>query len=414
MTGEHRRDSYFQPQVPSHIDPARVYDFNIYDPEFEDLDLYASLTRLHTIGLPDIFWTRCNGGHWVAHRADIIGAILKDPSTFSSVRALVPEEQNFSTDFFVPLMIDPPAHTVYRKIATTLFAPRRIMSLEQAIRAQTVALLEACYARGHCEFMADVSLQMPVVVFLNLLDLPVEDRLPLFEIATRFIGPPLEGQPRDLGLQMLFSYLEPIIESRRTNPGGDFISLLIQATKDNGDRLTREELYGMTSVLLIGGLDTTASTLGFMLGYLAQFPDQRRRLAADHHLIRNAAEEMVRRFGVTTSGRRITRDITLGSANLKANERILWSAAMYNLDDRLVEDPLTVNFDRKRIVHASFGSGIHFCLGSMLARLEFTVFLEEWLTRIPEFWVKTAALPLKYRPGIITSYRELPLEWNVQ
>ena len=84
---------------------------------------------------------------------------------------------------------------------------------------------------------------------------------------------------------------------------------------------------------------------------------------------------------------------------------------MFNLDEKHFPDPMTVDFDRPRVPNASFGIGIHFCIGAPLARLELRLFLEEWLKRIPDFRVK-AGTAIQLRTGITMAYQQLPIEWN--
>jgi cytochrome P450 len=404
-------DPYYNEAVPSHVSPALVQDFNIYDPEYQDLDLFHSFKRLQDIGLPDIFWTRCNGGHWIALGGAAIAEIYKDAATFSSKRPFVPDEQNFETSFFIPLMADFPQHAAYRKVAGAAFSPQRILGFQDEIRALTASIIDGLVPRGKCEFMQDFSLQMPVIVILKQLDLPLEDRARLLDIAANIVRPPPKGELRDNALQQVFDYLTPILEDRRRSPGSDVLSAITQSSID-GRALTPEEALGMGSTLLIGGLDSVAATLGFFTRFLAESPQERHAITKDPEIIRDATEELLRRYPVTTHGRVLTKDVDLRGASLKRGEHILWAAAMYNFDERIFADSLRVDFKRKKAGHLSFGLGPHFCMGSMLARLEFKIFFEEWLNRIPDFRVAEGAR-LEYRPGINISLQSLPLEWDV-
>ena len=405
-------DPYFREDVPAHVPPSVIHDFNIYAPSHEMLDPFASIQRLQDIGLPDIFWTRHNGGHWVVLRAAVISEVVKDTRHFSSKRILVPDEQNFATSFFIPLMADPPEHNSYRRIAAAAFSPQRMLALEPMVRTLTASLLRELKPRGGCEFMSEFSLQMPIIVFLALMDLPAEDRLRLLAIADRIVRPQAEGEKRDDALQSLFAYLDPVLDDRRTRPGPDVISSLVQAKTGDGSRLTEEELRGMTATLLIGGLDTVAASLGCFARYLADRPDRRGRLIAEPSLVPRAAEEMLRRFGPTSHGRIVTADLDFHGHRFRRDDHVNWAAAMYNLDDRVFTDPLEVDFDRARKPHASFGQGIHFCLGAALAQMEFKVFLQEWLNIIPEFQVAPGVEP-RYRPAMTIAYEALPLVWPV-
>src|SRR3546814_6415572 len=116
---------FYNPVVPDHGPPALVHDFNMYDPAEPGEDVFEAFRSLHERGLPEIFWTRTNGGHWVIRKGAAIADAVRDPSRFTSKRILVPDEQNFDVPFFVPLMSDPPDHAGYRALCAPLFTPNR-------------------------------------------------------------------------------------------------------------------------------------------------------------------------------------------------------------------------------------------------------------------------------------------------
>jgi len=405
-------DPFYRKDLPAHVSPDQVYDYNLYDPEHEDMDLFASIHRVHQLGLPDMFWTRHNGGHWVAARAGAIHGIVKDPQTFSSVNWHVPASMDYKTKYYIPFMSDPPDHSSYRQIANQLFAPKRIMALEDSIRTFTGTLIDELYPRGGCEFISEFAQHMPVVVFLKLLDLSLADRLELLAIAELVVRPPGEAHDRNDALRAMLAYLGPILEDRITNPGDDVLSRLVHSRKEDGAPLSKDEIYGMAAVLLTGGLDTIASSLGHMARYLAENPEQRHAIAGGKVSVLKATDELLRRFAVVTRGRRVANDTRFNGIEMKAEDRVVWATAMFNLDDRVNESPLDVDFSRKRIQHEAFGYGIHFCIGAALARLEFKIFFEEWLRRIPDFRIDPTAMP-RYRTGIIMGLDALQLRWDV-
>lgn len=404
-------DPFYNPVIPGHVPEELVHDFNMYDPQEPGVDLFQSVRNLHERGLPKLFWTRHNGGHWIALKGDVITDVARDAETFSSVRMLVPDEQNFDVPFFVPLMSDPPDHGGYRSICTPMFTPKRIDELADEVQKLTNRLIDDLQPRGECEFMEDFALQMPIIVFLQLLDLPLEDRPRLLEIAKGVVSPD-EGAMRDDAMQQMFNYLRPILADRVADPRDDVISRLVQG-KHNGRDLSSDEMLGLAATLLSGGLDTVAASLGFFARYLAQNPEARLRLrgAPDKDVL-VAVEELIRRFAVTTHGRLVRHDVDFHGVELHANDHITWMASMYNLDDSKFPDPMVVDFDRKRAPHMSFGSGIHFCVGSFLARMELHIFVNAWLERIPNFKVKPG-FQVEYRPGINIAYESLPLVWDV-
>lgn len=404
-------DPYYAPEIPDHVPPSLVHDVNVYDPRNEGLDNFHSVRKLLEDGVPDLFWTRNNGGHWVV-QGEFVTEVLRDPQHFSSKRTLVPDEQNFDVPFFVPLMADPPDHGEFRQLVAPLFSRSRIASLQGGIRELTEQLIDEFQGRGECEFMSDFALQMPIVVFLQLLDLPLSDRAKLLEIAARVIQPPAEDEQRPDVMQEVFGYLQPTLEERSSEPGQDVLSQLVSGTRE-GRALTMDEMLGLSATILIGGLDTVAGSLGFFARFLADNPDARKRLIEESGLLPTAVEELLRRFPVVTGGRVLTEDHEFHGVLMKSGDHVSWTAGMFNFDDRQFPHPMEADFDRPRAAHMTLGQGIHTCAGAFLARSELTIFLETWLARIPDFRVKAGAA-VEFRPGITVAYRELPLVWDPQ
>lgn len=403
------KDPYYNPTLPDHVPQELVYDFNIYAPEIEGVDLFESVHRLHSSGAPDIFWSRNNGGHWVVLSSDLIAEVASDPEHFSSKRMFIPDEQNFETEFFVPLQADPPEHAGYRSIIAPIFAPARIKEIEARVREFTGALINDLKPRGECEFTTDFAMQMPVIVFLQLLDLPPEDRPRLLSIADRIVRQPPEGERRDDAMQDMFDYIRPILEERFENPRDDVLSKLVKGLH-NGKEMTPDQRLGLASTVLTGGLDSVAGTLCHFARFLAENPSARKRLIDDPTLSKRAIDEMLRRFSPTTHGRSLAKDYSFHNVAMNAGDHIVWMASMYDLDDKQFPDPMSVDFDRKRCGHIGFGVGPHFCMGAFLARMELKVFVEEWLKRIPDFQIKPG-VDVRYRPGINIGLQNLPLEW---
>jgi cytochrome P450 len=152
--------------------------------------------------------------------------------------------------------------------------------------------------------------------------------------------------------------------------------------------------------------------LGFAALFLARNPDHRHQLIQNPDLIPAAAEELLRRFGPSTIARVVTRDVVVHGVQIKEDEQILLPAFLHGLDEIEYEDPLTVNFSRAAGSHGSFGFGPHRCPGSILARTELKIFLEEWLKRIPDFRVKPGAA-VRTSCGMVNGLLDLPLEWDV-
>ena len=395
--------------VPAHVPPERVVDFNCFDPEGVDEDVQLAWRRLHDIA-PDIFWTPRNGGHWVATRAEDIETIQRDHDRFSHRNHTIPmQPPHFPS---LPLGVDPPRQAPYRALIAPAFLPRVVQTLEATVRQVAIDLLEDLQPRGECEFMEDFARILPVTVILGLLGLPQQDRPRLIELAELIVRTP--GVERRVEAQArIKAYLADWIPKRLAEPGDDLISKVVHAEID-GRPISEEEMYSVCQLLLVGGLDTVASMMGFICRFLAEHPEHRRQLIEEPALMRGAVEELIRRHGVSNTARLITHDFDYKGVAFKAGDLVQIPNSLYGLDERRVADPLTVDFRRELpIPHAAFGNGVHTCPGAILARREIKVFLEEWLRRIPDFRIKPGSRPVQVT-GRVSSVTRLELVWPIE
>jgi len=276
----------------------------------------------------------------------------------------------------------------------------------------TIDLIEGFRSRGHCDFIEDFAKVLPILVFLDLVDLPREDRaflLPLAEDAVR--GATVEIRGRAHGA--VANYLQKWIVARRETPGTDLLSIIVNADI-GGERISHAEATSFATLVLFGGLDTVASMLGFIARFLAGNPEHRRQIIDrldDDAFIKVAIEELLRRHGVTNTARYIAQDFEYKGLPFRTGDMILPLAMMVGLDERKVPDPLTVDFSRPfPIPQGTFGGGPHTCPGAVLARREIRIFLEEWLRRIPDFTIRDGSRPVQ-ATGMVNGVLELQLVW---
>jgi cytochrome P450 len=393
--------------VPAHVPPELVYDFDFFAPPGADEDVQLAWKQLHEAA-PDIFWTPRNGGHWVATRAEDILEIQTNHERFSHrVFTLPPDPQQ--TQRPLPLGVDPPEHGPYRRIIMPAFLPRVVNAVEATVRELAVELVEELAPRGECEFIEDFARKLPIAVFMKMVDLPFEDReilLPWAEVVVRSSD---NAKRREAHANMA-GYLAKWVDSRRAQPGDDVISSVVHAKV--GDRpITTEETFNLLTLVLFGGLDTVASMLGFICRFLAMHPEHRCELVTHPELQKNAVEELIRRHGVSNTGRYITSDFVHGGVQFKAGDLIQVPNSLFGLDERMNADPTTVDFHREPVRHAAFGNGPHTCPGAVLARREIAVFLDEWLTRIPEFALRPGSKP-QMASGHVNGVTQLELVWD--
>lgn len=392
--------------IPAHVPLELVRDFDFH--MSGEKDIFARWKVLH--GGPDIVYSPRYGGHWIFTRHDDIAKVFQDWENFSSVENSLPK-----IDISVPmppLRIDPPLHQDFRQLVAPFFTQKSIASLETMALELTASLIESFRENGHCEFMSEFGTQMPIGIFLSIMGIPQSDRPSLLEIAEGMMrGETTEIRSAATG--NAFAYLkEKYAERRGLPPRNDMISAILHGTVEGGRPISEDEALGTGVVMLAGGLDTVASMLSFIMMFLAQNNDHRRRLVKSPEIIPTAIEEMMRRFSLTNPARLLVRDIVFKGVTMKAGDMVLVPTTLAGLDERRYEDPLKVDFDRADNKHLLFATGRHSCLGSILARTEIRVFLTEWLKRIPEFEIATGMQP-KVVSGYVNVVQYLPLKWDV-
>ena len=384
-----------------------MIDFDFYRPGPEGGDPFEALNRLHQA--PAIFWTPRHGGHWVATRGQDIRAILLDHERFSSRSAFIP---TMDRPRAVPLEIDPPEHAAFRRLLLPAFAPSAIASWTQAARELAVELIEDLKTRGECEFIGDFAQQLPIIIFLRMCDLPLENRAQLVEWVNASLRPS-SPEARVEARAGMDGFIRRVVAERRDGHGDDLISRCLTADI-GGRRMTEVEGHGLISGLLGGGLDTVTASMGWVARFLAENPVHRRQLIDQPELIPAAVDELLRRFSVPNIARVIREDMDYGGVAMKAGEQIFLSACLHGLDPDQFDNPLEVDFRRAHARrHSVFSHGIHRCPGDRLALGELNVFIEEWLTRIPDFSVAPGRAP-RLATGIVHAVLELPLAWAVE
>ena len=392
-------------EIPAHVPASLVRDFDFLQPEVEG-DLYDWWADL--LAGPEIFFTPRHGGHWVTTRHDDIAHVLENWETFSSQQMTVPKgTHQFPSP---PIMYDPPLHTDFRRLLAPFFTPKSIGELEAKASDLSVRLIEQVVARGSCEFVSELSLAMPIGIFLGLVDLPDADRLELLSYAEKMVrGKTHEEQAE--GFMQSYQYLGAVFAQRRENPGADIFSYALQGTIEGGRHLTEMELLGLGALLLAGGLDTVAGMMGFIMLHLARTPEHQELLAAQPELMPQAIEELMRRHQIANVARLVVKDTVLGGVAMKEGDMVLTPTSMAGLDDRRYPDPLKVDFAREDKRSLVFGKGPHQCIGAFLARTELRVFFTEWLKRVPRFRIAPGAAPVAV-PGRANAVSYLPLVWD--
>jgi camphor 5-monooxygenase len=395
---------------PAHVPEDRVIDFNLHQPVPGGRSVHEFWREVMARASHDVMWTPHSGGHWLVLDPDLAEAVLTDPAHFSSRVVIVPRDPaGEAYSKYIPLSLDPPHHGPYRKLLNEGLGPRAIASRKEAMRALTVELIEGFRAKGRCNFTHDFAEQLPIRVFLRLVDLPLADSPRLMQLANQFTRP--DGSLTFDEVEKGFSdYIGPVIRERRGGSGDDLITQMVSG-QVQGRELSQDEAENLCTQALVGGLDTVVNLLGFVFSYLAQDGETRRALVADPGQLDDAILEFLRRFPVVSDSREVIGECTLDGVTLKPRDMVMASTVPIALSDRSNPEPMEFRLGRQARRQFIFGKGHHTCPGAHLARTELKLVLEEWLARIPEFRLADPAA-LSYTSGIVATVDPFELVWD--
>jgi cytochrome P450 len=332
---------------------------------------------------------------------DLVKYVLRTPEIFSSNMEAI----NIGNEVpLIPLQIDPPNLAKYRKLLDPMFTRKKMMLLEPDTRALANELIDKFVDAGECEFDSAFAIPLPCTVFLRLLGLPLEDLDLFLELKDGIIRPDtLDPDERDTMVnatgKQIHDYFKIAMAERRKKRSDDLLSDLLDA-EIKGKKLTEDEIQGICYLLLIAGLDTVTATLGCMVAYLAQHPEQRQSLVDRPELIPSAIEELLRwESPVGGVARVAAEDVELAGVKIEAGNMVAVNLGSANVDDVAFPNATNVDFERDPNAHYAFGAGPHKCLGSHLARMELRVAVEEFHRRIPDYEIKAGETPV-YKPAI--------------
>ena len=312
---------------------------------------------------------------WAVARYTEVHRVLNDWETFCSSRGAgltdFAKEEPWRPKSLV-LETDPPLHARTRRVLNRVLSAATIRGLREDFAREADALIDELTERGNFDAIADLAEAYPLTVFPDAMGMPRENRhflLPYGNMVFNAFG------PRNEFFEAAFADAEPVLawlqqqmQREAFAPGG--FGEAIHAASDSGE-LTVEEAPIIARSLLGAGVDTTVSGLGAAIYCLARFPEQFAQLRADPSLARAAFEEAVRyESPVQTFFRTTTRPVELGGIAMGEGEKVLMFLGAANRDPRHWERPDDYDIDRRTVGHVGFGSGIHQCVGQLLARLE--------------------------------------------
>jgi cytochrome P450 len=385
-------------------------NFDLRHEDFDDqeflYEVYAVMRESGPFSHQDVpFLGQTPGGAWVATRYDECYEILRDWRSFSSK----PAGSNPTSFGDIVINLDPPRQQHLRKVLNPYFSPGRMKELEPQVRAITDGLIDNFIESGRGD-LADVAWQQPGIVFFrHLLGMPVED-VPLY-IEAADLGINGESEEVRIGaMTNLYHRVRDEMDKRRSEPPRDDLIDVLLAAEIDGEKLSFDDAVANALLLVQAGLETTSSAMSFAFFYLGTHASERDRLVREAELMPTAVEEFIR-FAGSVHGlhRSVAEGVELSGQKFCPGETVVVNYAAANRDAREFDEPDKCILDRQTNRHLGFGAGVHRCLGSNLARLEFRVGVEQTLNRIPDYSIPPGAKVDFHGNSVTRGYRALPV-----
>lgn len=324
-------------------------------------------------------------------RYDDVMMAHRDAKRFSSAGGVTIEGREAG----MPLLIlrDPPDHSWHKGLVTKVFSAARMAALESFIRETAIGLLEAMNGKEEVDFVHDFTVELPLSVICELVDIPRDIRRGVHDRANMMVarGDGIDEQAAMMAMFEQHQIFQGLAAERRANPRDDAITLLINQEVKDEEGATRKlddtEIASHFMELATAGHETVAKAIGNGLIALHRFPEQRAKLKADPSLVAAAVEELLRYDPPSQlQGRTTTEDVTLHGVTIPAGSKTMLLTGSAMRDERAFDAPAVYDIERdldQRSIY--FGFGIHKCLGIHLARLEMRIALEELFKRYPDY-----------------------------
>jgi cytochrome P450 len=347
---------------------------------------------------------------------DDVAHVTRDDRVFSSAwlgpyagGVTLPPNNGYRMAF---IEMDPPDSLKFRRIVNPLFASSAVERVTGYIRSVARNALNGFIEQGRADIVCDYAEVIPALSTMHVMGLPTDNWREYVEFFHHLVGAPPGSDERDESAKddnVVQQSLSALLDDRRRKPRDDGLTCLVQARID-GKPLSDREALECATLIMIGGLDTTAALLSNTVLYLAENPHERRRLRERPELLSSACEEMLRYFSpVQNLARNVTEDCELGGRTLRAGDRVLVSWAAANRDPAHFPNPEEVDLERSPNRHQAFGLGTHRCVGAALARREFEVAIGELLRVIPDFSVEVEAARRYDRVGANNGWTSMPI-----
>lgn len=370
-------------------DPGEAFDemAQFTDTVAGDLrDPYPALTEKRQAGAVDLVeQPGFDGGATLvanAYSYEAVAQIMRDNVTFSS--SAIRELMEVVMGPFVLVGMDEPEHKRHRALVSAAFRHKSIVGWEQDVIEPILhSTIDSFADRGSVELVRELTFPYPVQIIAELLGVPHEEHGTFHELAIWVVNVAANPEKGIASSIALREYLTGVVEQKRSKPGDDVISLLVQEELD-GERLSDEEIYSFLRLLLPAGAETTYRATGNLLFGLLTNPEQLDALRDDRSLMAAAIEEAIRwESPLLITSRVATSDAVVADVEIPAGTLVVPNVGAANHDDTRWDHADAFDIFRPAVPHISFGVGPHMCLGMHLARLEMAAAVNLLLDRLP-------------------------------
>ncbi|WP_433711386.1 cytochrome P450 [Nocardia sp. CA-084685] len=386
--------------------------FDPYDYAFHE-DPYPTYERLRTEAP---LYHNADMDFWALSRHADVTAAFRDSVRLSSANGVSLDPAAWgphASRVMSFLAMDDPRHMRMRRLVYKGFTPKRVAEMEERIRALTLCYLEPALATGEFDWIDEVAGKLPMDVISELMGVPEPDRAEIRRLADLVVH--REDGVLDVPMAAaqasitLLTYYADLVAARRKTPTTDLTSALLNAAID-GDTLSDEEIIGFMFLMVVAGNETTTKLLGNALYWSARNPNEYAKVVAEPELVTDWVEETLR---YDTSSQMVARcaatDIDQHGRTIPKDAKVLLLIGSANRDPEVFADGDSYRIDRAdKAGLASFGAGVHFCLGAHLARLEATVALREFASRVRSYDVVDAGIK-RVHSSNVRGFAHLPI-----
>ncbi|MCJ0902892.1 cytochrome P450 [Rhodococcus sp. ARC_M6] len=357
-------------------------------------------------------------GYWVVSRNEDVRDVSQRNDVFSThENTAIPRfaddipRENVEMQRFILINKDAPEHTKLRKLVSRGFTPRAINSLREELTERAEKIVKAAAESGAGDFVTQVASELPLQAIAELLGVPQEDRVKLFDWSnqmTSYDDPEFDIDPNVASMEIL-GYAYQMADARKKCPADDIVTKLIEADID-GNELSPEEFGFFVILLAVAGNETTRNAITHGMVAFLDNPDQWELYKKERPS--TAADEIVRwATPVTSFQRTALEDTEVGGQKIKKGDRVVMMYASANFDEDAFENPTKFDIMRDPNPHVGFGgTGAHYCVGANLARLEIDLIFNAIADHLPD--ITRLGDPRRLRSGWLNGIKEFQVDYK--